>query len=75
MTSQHLGNMSPFRSTHTYPGEAVDGCLAGAVGRVVVKCEEGGSARDAHNLSTFTPGNHPLRAFLAEDERRPHVHL
>lgn len=59
----------------TYLGEALDGGLAGAVGRVVVQREEGGRAGGADDLASLSAGNHPLGTLLGHDERRSDVHL
>lgn len=56
-------------------GEAVDGGLAGTVGRMVVKSEKRSGARHADDLSSLAARDHPLRALLAHDEGRPDVHL
>ena len=64
-----------FYSGASYLREAVDGGLAGAVSRVVMEGEEGSSARRTDDLAPGAALDHPLRALLGQDERRPHVHL
>lgn len=69
------GETSSRGDNNPYPGEPVNGGLAGAVRGVVVEREERSRAGRTDDLAALTARDHPPGALLGHDEGCPYIDL